>query len=488
MKYDYDPVPTKSFITSGTKTEIVIQPVTNFEKNDGSSLGKRHGQMFIYSILLFLTLSMSVNISICIVAMTDPTASINEDIPTYNWTDKSIILSAFFWGYMLPQIAAGWLVTKYGPKWFLVGAMTLCSLFGYLLPIMAESLGSKGVMGCRFMQGVCLSVVYPSVHALLGKWVPPNERSRMATFVYAGSPAGVVVSMFVSGYIAASWYGWPMVFYFYSTIGLMWSLTFSYFGSNGPAEHSTISNEERNYIQSGLKQGEDDGTFRTPWRKILTSIKVWALITTSFGYSWGYFTLLSEIPIYLKSVMKFDMESNSLISCLPYLLKLILAYFFSFVADKLINKKICSIGTTRKLMNGIGMVLPAIALLWLGNTGKDEVKLVIVLLIVAVGISSAGLSGFLVNHMDLSPNHSGTLMGIDNQFSLLSSALGPLSVQFLVPDEENADQWKFVFYSTSIIYVVVTIIFCVFGSGSIQPWNNAEEDRYQEKEKEDAVL
>lgn len=67
-----------------------------------------------------------------IVAMTDPTASSNPDVPvsvltftknwlyflllqTYpKWNDKSIVLSAFFWGYVIPQIMAGWLAGRYG--------------------------------------------------------------------------------------------------------------------------------------------------------------------------------------------------------------------------------------------------------------------------------------------------------------------------------------------------------------------------------------
>lgn len=50
---------------------------------------------------------------------------------------------------------------------------------------MAE-LGSWGVMICRILQGLSQGFFFPSSHNLLGKWVPPNERARMGTFVYAG--------------------------------------------------------------------------------------------------------------------------------------------------------------------------------------------------------------------------------------------------------------------------------------------------------------
>lgn len=105
---------------------------------------------------------------------------------TYNWTDKSVVLSSFFWGYILPQVAAGWLANTYGPKWFLIGAMLICSAAGILIPLFAAYFGSKGVMAIRSLQGLSQGFIFPSVHNLLSYWVPPNERSRLGTFVYAG--------------------------------------------------------------------------------------------------------------------------------------------------------------------------------------------------------------------------------------------------------------------------------------------------------------
>ncbi|KAG5861854.1 hypothetical protein JTB14_035474 [Gonioctena quinquepunctata] len=148
--------------------------------------GKRHGQMLIYFLLIFIAYSIRVNLSVGIVAMTDPTASINPDIPTYNWTDKSVVLSAFFWGYILPQVGAGWLANNYGPKWFLIGAMAVCSLAGMSLPSLAAAFGSQGVMVGRAIQGLSQGFIFPCIHNLLSKWVPPSERGRLGTFVYAG--------------------------------------------------------------------------------------------------------------------------------------------------------------------------------------------------------------------------------------------------------------------------------------------------------------
>ncbi|KAG5898537.1 hypothetical protein JTB14_038488 [Gonioctena quinquepunctata] len=353
----------RSEISSAYEVPVVLQfdeedEVDFIQINAGLDtvlkIGRRHEQILLLFFLIFMDCCTKVDMSVCIVAMTDPTVSPNEDIRTYNWTNKSLVVSAFIWGYMWPQALAGWLANRYGPKWFLISAMTTCSLIGLLLPAIADEFGSSGVMVCRALQGLCHGWLFPSVQALLGKWVPRNERSILGSFVHSGSPTGVLVGILGSGYIASSWYGWPMVFFvFYSTM-MLWCFLFAYFGSNSPAVHPKITNEERLYIESSLNQEEYSENLPTPWKKILTSVPFWALIITQTGYSWGYWTLMADIPMFMNYVMKFNLESNGVVSSLPYLLQWISAFFFSVLSDLLINKQICSTGTTRKLMNMIG--------------------------------------------------------------------------------------------------------------------------------------
>lgn len=97
-----------------------------------------------------------------------------------------MILSSFFWGYVIPQIGAGQLAEAYGPKYFLLVAMACNGLFSIFIPIFAAWYGEWGVMVCRIGQGLSQGFFFPSAHALIGKWAPPTERSRIGSLVYAG--------------------------------------------------------------------------------------------------------------------------------------------------------------------------------------------------------------------------------------------------------------------------------------------------------------
>lgn len=82
-----------------------------------------------------------------------------------------------------------------------------------------------------------------------------------------------------------------------------------------------------------------------------------------------------------------------------------------------------------------GLVVPAVALVFLGYTHAAETHRAVALLVIAVGVNSAIYCGFNVNHMDLTPNFAGTLMCFTNGISNIFGIVAPLLVQMLVKDE-----------------------------------------------------
>lgn len=47
--------------------------------------------------------------------------------------------------------------------------------------------------------------------------------------------------------------------------------------------------------------------------------------------------------------------------------------------------------------------------------------------------------------------------------------------------QKDPNQWKVIFYMTASIYVLASVIFVIFGSGELQPWNDEETDKGKEK-------
>lgn len=43
-----------------------------------------------------------------------------------------------------------------------------------------------------------------------------------------------------------------------------------------------------------------------PWKAILTSVPVWALIIGEIGHDWGLYTMVTDLPKYMSDVIKFN--------------------------------------------------------------------------------------------------------------------------------------------------------------------------------------
>lgn len=73
-------------------------------------------------------------------------------------------------------------------------------------------------------------------------------------------------------------------------------------------EHKFIKPAELAYIESSLGTPQT-GSFKTPWKSIFTSVPFLALLVTHMGQNWGFWTLLTQIPTYMSSILKMDIKS-----------------------------------------------------------------------------------------------------------------------------------------------------------------------------------
>ncbi|XP_050315128.1 putative inorganic phosphate cotransporter [Anthonomus grandis grandis] len=438
----------------------------------GPKFGKRHVQAILLFTGVTTELMTRITLSLSIVAMTDSTASVNDKIPTYTWKDRDIILSSFYWSYLVLQVAAGQAAKQYGPKWILFAALTVNSCATALIPLAAACFGSKGVMACRILQGISQGCVYPSVHTMLGRWAPQDERGRMSTFVYSGISIGTIVCLPLTGAICKSYLGWPVSLYLFGGCGFLWCILWLFFGHNSPATHPTITKAERRYIEESLAQAEETEVIPTPWKEILTSAHVWALVIATAGSGYSVIFLQNEIPTYLKTVMNYNVDASGYISSLISVVGVLAMYIYGPLSDILIEKRYLSRTNTRKFFEIYACYGSAAFLLVLAYLKQSQEHLAVYMLAVANVFGSGILFGHSVNPIDLSPRFAGIIVGLASSLSSVAALCAPLSVQYIVTDETNPLQWRIVFIIAAIGYVVPATAFIIFASAERQWWDD----------------
>lgn len=437
-----------------------------------SPFSKRY-MISILALLGFANVyALRVNLSVALVAMVTKTSTLDEEgkmePAEFNWSSETqgIVLSSFFYGYIITQLPGGFLALKFGGKNLFGLGILSTAVLTLLTPVAAR--GSVGLLvALRVLIGLCEGVVFPANHAVWTKWAPPLERSKLATIAVSGAHIGTVIAMPLSG-VLAQHLGWASVFYVFGCMGIVWAIVWFLFVKSSPAEDPNISEEERLYIETSLANDEQEKDVKVPWKAIFTSLPVWAIVVAHFSENWGFYTLLTELPSFLKYRLDFDLSRAGFVSALPYLVMAITIQTGGHIADCLRRKQILSTTVVRKLFNSFGFTCQGICIIIAGYTTNWLVA--VVCLTLAVGGGGFAFSGFYVNHLDIAPPFAGILIGITNTVATLPGIISPLLTGVIVQHQSHASEWRIVFYLGGLIYFTGAIFYCIFSSGNKQTW------------------
>ncbi|XP_066952064.1 sialin-like [Macrobrachium rosenbergii] len=118
------------------------------------------------------------------------------------------------------------------------------------------------------------------------------------------------------------------------------------------------------------------------------------------------------------------------------------------------------------------MCPPALLLLGVSFSGC-EWKTIVALLCAALFLSGAVTTSTIVNPADIAPNYSGTLFGLLNMTSTIAFFTVPVVTGVMTDGQQTLAQWQKVFWICVPIYLIAFVVFFIFVSGDVQPWNFA---------------
>lgn len=231
----------------------------------------------------------------------------------------------------------------------------------------------------------------------MGPWIPPVERSRFMSS-FQGFSIGIGLTYPLCGFIIAH-FGWRPVFYTTGTIGVLWCIMWWFLAFNTPSEHPRISPEELEYIELNVSSEiKEHQGMKVPWKAIFTSLPVWAIGITTFGRIWVHYTFIMQGPAYMKSILRFDIQSNGLMSGLPFLCSYLSSVVFCYVADVLVQHKILNLTNVRKLMTASSQIIPGLLVVLVGYLGAEIVSTLIIWSI-AVTMITASYAGAMAGEL-----------------------------------------------------------------------------------------
>ncbi|KAJ1263171.1 hypothetical protein BS78_09G163400 [Paspalum vaginatum] len=379
----------------------------------------------------------------------------------YGWSSSfvGIVQSSFLWGYVFSSMVGGALADKYGGKKVMAGAAALWSLATILTP-WAASRSTIMLLAVRALFGLAEGVAFPTMSTFLPKWFPIHERATAVGISMGGFHLGNVIS-FLSTPIIMSHIGLTGTFAFFASLGYLWISVWMLNVESDPLDSRTISKSELQLILAGRTGSKVQGSKFPSLRELFSRIEFLAITVANVVNNWGYFVLLSWMPVYFKTVYNVNLKQAAWFSAIPWAVMAMSGYVAGASADFLIKSGF-SIGLVRKIMQSIGFMGPGVSLLCLRFAQTPSVAAV--LMTVALSLSSFCQAGYFCNIQDIAPKYAGSLHGLTNGIGTVAAIVSTIGTGYFV-------QWLGSFQAfltlTAALYFSATIFYDVYATGDL---------------------
>jgi ACS family sodium-dependent inorganic phosphate cotransporter len=446
--------------------------------------------------LVLLTSAVTFICSIDRAAMSVAILPMSE---AFKWDDgvKGAVSAAFFAGYMITNVCGGFLATRFSAKGVLAIGVMLWSLFTIATPAAAASGSLPELLAVRSMMGVGEGVSYPSIQNLVRQTIPGNARSRALAFIYSGHQLGTVAS-YVTAPVLISQLGWQSVFFAFGSLGFVWLLSWTPFAQSstsykkkslqsrlkgaymllrskwryavGSARKPSMINktspaEEPSALSSPLRFQD------VPWREFARARPFWAIVAAQVTVGIGSCLSFSWLPTFYSQVYNVDVGHSAAFCIVPFIATIVATNAAGWIADALVNNEILSKTHTRKLMQLIASLGPALCLMRLSLTASlklgpgEEIdnSLWDAMTMVTAWLALGGFSaaGYGSNHQDISSRWAGVLFGLSNG---IASIAGSASIYVTGMILHETHDWGLIFAAAAGTYVVGAGVYCAWAS------------------------
>jgi MFS transporter, ACS family, solute carrier family 17 (sodium-dependent inorganic phosphate cotransporter), other len=396
-------------------------------------------------IATFICYIDRVNISVAVISMQEQ----------YGWSDttKGFVLSSFFIGYMLFMPVSGWLANRLGGKRVLGLAVLWWSLWTVLTPP-AAAISLTALIFARIAMGLGEAATFPAIYNLYGRWVPTVERSRAVSFLIAGIPIGTLFALTSTGWIIRD-YGWPMVFYAFGAVGFLWCLVWFPSVYDRPTDHPRMSDAERALLG---EVAPPEVAPPVPWKRLLSSSAVWALIINHLCTNWVFYMLLAWLPSYFRSHLGLSIAQSGLYAAGPWLTMFAVGVSTGWIADRMVKGGL-ELTTVRKIMQVTGLV--GAALCMLAARDVTSANTAFGLMCGALGLLALTWSGFLPNHLEIAPRYADVLMGLTNTAGTIPGVIGVALTGWLV---DTTGTYTSAFALAAGVNIFGAVVWLMFGT------------------------
>lgn len=409
-------------------------------------INKERGGLAYWKQIIILMCSGWVTIWIYRAALSPVYPQINESLGG-NISDTALgsIASFYFFGYVIMQIPAGFLVDKIGKKTVLLPGFVVFALAALLI---SQASSITMIYTGSFLAGIGCGSFYGSAYSLTSQNIPKEKKSFSTAIVNSGSAVGSGFGMILSSFIVIQMnMPWQTMMYLSAFLIVCMTIAF--------ALVIRSNKEDVAFLESQAAAEEE--TTDQPKEKVslstLFSLRMLFTYVLYFATCYAYYMTVTWLPNFLGTERGFQGVAIGFSSSLVAFASIPGALFFSRLADKYMHKKVTFIVILEVLaalmllvtVQATNSTFLMIALILYGFLGKLAVEPII--------ISWLGENAPKVG--------VGTTLGVFNFFGMMSSVIAP-TLTGSISDATGSKEMGF--YIAIILLIGGTFLFLTVNS------------------------
>jgi len=392
------------------------------ERSSGGTSNGRWYILLLISLMYLITYLDRVNISTA--------APVISKEFGFDKITMGAIFSAFVWAYAIFQVPGGWLSDRLGPR------RVLTAIVGYwsvMTAATALAVNATMFLIVRFLFGVGEAGAFPGATRAMQLWYPREERGFVQGITHSASRAGAAIAPPIVVFIMTA-LSWHWVFYICGMVGVIWAAWWYLAYRDLPEDHSMVNKAELTHIrgvdeQGNINKAKVERKAEVPWRTLLSSPNMWAIMCAYFTYVYCLWIFLSWLPSYLVDFRHFTLIKVGIFASLPLWAGVIGDTVGGLATDWLL-KKTGSAKIARRAVAITGMLGCCVFIVPAAMTSDAYVA--VYCLTAAMFFLECTIGPSWSVPMDVGGKYSGTVSGMMNMAGNIGGALSPLVFGFLV--------------------------------------------------------
>jgi sugar phosphate permease len=366
------------------------------------------------------------------------------------------IFSAFAWSYAAFQVPGGWLGDRFGARNVLTVIVTYWSI---MTAATAMAFSATSFFVVRFLFGIGEAGAFPVATRAMQNWYPKQERGFVQGVTHSASRLGAAIAPPIVVLIITA-FNWQAVFYICGVVGIVWSVWWYFAYRNLPEEHAMVNKAELERIRGGAGNVSQAVKPNVPWRTLLRSPNMWAIMCAYFTYVYCLWIFLSWLPSYLVDARGFTLLKVGFLGSLPLWAGVVGDTVGGLATDWLMART-GNIKFARRLVAIVGML--GCAAFIVPAAYAEDAYTAVYCLTGAMFFLECTIGPSWAVPMDMGGEHSGTVSGMMNMAGNIGGALSPIVFGFLV----QFGSWQAPFVVAASLLVVGAAIWAFWLDPSV---------------------